>query len=49
MILYPQNRVVTGMNTIKELIMTRPAHRLRFLDVILDLCSHEKVEVKFTF
>ncbi|KAJ8308619.1 hypothetical protein KUTeg_013493, partial [Tegillarca granosa] len=43
-----ENRVVTGMNTIKELIMTRPVHRLRFLDVILDLCSHEKVEVRST-
>ena len=34
-----------GLNTLRKLIMTRPAHRMRFLDVLLEFTSSEKNEV----
>lgn len=40
-----QSKVVGGMNTLKDLILTRPEHRLRFLAILLESCSHEKPEV----
>lgn len=40
-----QSKVVGGMNTLKDLILTRPEHRLRFLGILLESCSHEKPEV----
>ncbi|XP_069117050.1 symplekin-like [Argopecten irradians] len=43
-----ENRVGAGMNTLKELILTRPVHRLRFLNVMLESCSHDKPEVRNT-
>ncbi|OWF40642.1 symplekin-like [Mizuhopecten yessoensis] len=43
-----ENRVVAGMSTLKELILTRPVHRHRFLNVMLESCSHDKPEVRST-
>ncbi|XP_076096063.1 symplekin-like isoform X2 [Mytilus galloprovincialis] len=41
-----ESKVVGGMNTLKDLILTRPEHRLRFLGILLESCSHEKPEVR---
>ena len=38
-----------GLNTLRKLIMTRPAHRMRFLDVLLEFTSSEKNEVSVNY
>ncbi|XP_041352693.1 symplekin-like [Gigantopelta aegis] len=43
-----ENRVVFGMETLKQLILMRPSHRLEFLDVLLDFTSNEIAEVRNT-
>lgn len=43
-----QDRVVSGINTLRQLILTRPAHRLRFLEVLLMSCHHDMPEVRAT-
>ncbi|CAH2283271.1 symplekin isoform X2 [Pelobates cultripes] len=35
-----------GMATLRELIMTRPAHRFQYLHLLLDLSLHEKDKVR---
>ena len=45
MIYFLQARVESGLNTLRKLIMTRPAHRMRFLDVLLEFTSSDKIEV----
>ena len=37
--------MVFGMETLKQLILMRPSHRLEFLDVLLDFTSNEITEV----
>ncbi|XP_060559831.1 symplekin-like isoform X2 [Ruditapes philippinarum] len=39
-------RVESGLETLKKLIMTRPAHRLRFLDVLLEFTSSDHTELR---
>lgn len=39
-------RVESGLKTLRTLIMTRPAHRLRFLDVLLEFTSSDQNELR---
>ncbi|XP_053373588.1 symplekin-like isoform X2 [Mercenaria mercenaria] len=39
-------RVASGLQTLRKLIMTRPAHRLRFLDVLLEFTSSDQTELR---
>lgn len=39
-------RVASGLQTLRKLIMTRPAHRLRFLDVLLEFTSSDQMELR---
>ncbi|KAK3581424.1 hypothetical protein CHS0354_016286 [Potamilus streckersoni] len=41
-----EERVTLGLNTLKTLILTRPSHRLRFLDALLEFTSHERAEMR---
>ena len=41
-----QERCQAGLKTLKTLIMSRPNHRLRFLDVLLEFTSSDKKEVR---
>jgi len=41
-----QARVESGLKTLRTLIMTRPKHRLRFLDVLLEFTSSDQNEVR---
>lgn len=41
-----ESKVVGGTNTLKDLILTRPEHRLRFLSILLESCSHDKPEIR---
>ncbi|XP_061172101.1 symplekin-like isoform X1 [Saccostrea echinata] len=43
-----KDRVVSGINTLRQLILTRPAHRLRYLEVLLMSCHHDMPEVRAT-
>ncbi|RUS89143.1 hypothetical protein EGW08_003086 [Elysia chlorotica] len=35
-----------GMKTLSQLINNRPAHRIRFLEIMLDYTAHEKQEIR---
>ncbi|CAL1546360.1 unnamed protein product [Lymnaea stagnalis] len=35
-----------GMKTLSQLIINRPAHRIKFLDLLLDFTANEKLEVR---
>lgn len=35
-----------GMKTLSQLIITRPAHRIKFLDLLLDFTANDKLEVR---
>lgn len=41
-----ETRVESGLKTLRKLIMTRPAHRLRFLDVLLEFTSSDQNELR---
>ncbi|KAK3093871.1 hypothetical protein FSP39_021289 [Pinctada imbricata] len=40
------SRVSGGMKTLKALILSRPLHRLRYLEVMLQFCHNDVVEVR---
>lgn len=40
-----QSRVYLGMSTLKELILKRPSRQYQYLNVLLNLSSHEKEKV----
>eukprot|EP00106_Octopus_bimaculoides_P011172 XP_014778614.1 PREDICTED: symplekin-like [Octopus bimaculoides] len=41
-----ENRVHIGMETLQEMILARPHHRPKYLILLLDFASHDKVEVR---
>lgn len=42
-----QSRVYLGISTLKELILKRPSRQFQYLNVLLNLSSHEKEKVQF--
>uniref|UniRef100_A0A8C1TIB4 Symplekin n=1 Tax=Cyprinus carpio TaxID=7962 RepID=A0A8C1TIB4_CYPCA len=43
-----ESRVYLGMSTLKELILKRPSRQYQYLNVLLNLSSHEKEKVRST-
>lgn len=43
-----ESRVYLGMSTLKELILKRPSRQYQYLNVLLNLSSHEKDKVRST-
>lgn len=41
-----ENRVHVGMGTLQEMILARPHHRPKYLVLLLEFASHDKVEVR---
>ncbi|GAB1598351.1 symplekin-like [Argonauta hians] len=41
-----ESRVHIGMETLQEMILARPHHRPKYLTLLLDFASHDKVEVR---